>query len=386
MSNIKEELNYCNMSYLFDSEPDPYMDEDFGVPELDEEYEPPFEYDDTPIILEAPKVPPYYLTDKQQMEYWLENVTFNQFVEEISQRVIGQPNLIKVLLNVYIYIKNCAKGRSTCTNVLMAAPSGCGKTETYRALRTYFRHHIPNMPVVQIDMTNITQEGFKGADKECITAPLKEMGSTGYGIIFMDEFDKKLIPSYDASGSNVNLHIQNQLLTLIEGINEEGFDTTYTMFIGMGSFDSCRQERSSRKSFGFVNNESVEAKKHYADITLEDALSVGAIPEMLGRFSTIVNYHELSEQAIDKVINLLAGNIEHEFDVKIKIGRLFRNYLHTQANTKFGCRCIRNIIQKNVLDAMEKMYLSNESCENGIISIPDQDKARFIKSKKISVL
>lgn len=75
--------------------------------------------------------------------------------------------------------------------------------------------------------------------------PLLEEGSDGTGIVFLDEFDKKLLPSYSSQGENINAAVQSQLLTMIEGriirINRYEIDTNKTMFVGLGSFDEYRK-------------------------------------------------------------------------------------------------------------------------------------------------
>ena len=98
--------------------------------------------------------------------------SYKSFRGEIARRVKGQQELDKVLINVYNYFENIHKGEKTKNNILIAAPSGCGKTETFRALREYFKTAIPGLPIGQIDMTSITEEGFKGSDTKAVIAPL----------------------------------------------------------------------------------------------------------------------------------------------------------------------------------------------------------------------
>lgn len=40
-------------------------------------------------------------------------------------------------------------------NTIITAPSGCGKTETFRAIRDYFRKHNINLPIYQYDMIKL---------------------------------------------------------------------------------------------------------------------------------------------------------------------------------------------------------------------------------------
>ena len=70
-----------------------------------------------------------------------------------------------------------------------------------------------------------------------------------FGICFLDEFDKKLTPSYSAHGNNTTAETQSNLHTIVEGsriTNNKGrtIDSSRLMFIGMGSFNLFRSTKS----------------------------------------------------------------------------------------------------------------------------------------------
>ena len=59
------------------------------------------------------------------------------------------------------------------------------------------------------DMTQVTEEGYKGKNTKSIISVLFDHTETkGVGIIWMDEFDKKLIPSYTGRGRTLYTHHQ----------------------------------------------------------------------------------------------------------------------------------------------------------------------------------
>lgn len=296
----------------------------------------------------------------QKMQSWLKRVPFPEFVRTMQKRVIGQEDMEDILFNIYMYISNLSQGRSINNNILLAAPSGCGKTETFRALQQYFAIEIPCLPIIQIDLSEITPEGYVGGSVKDIIKPLISSGSDGMGIVFMDEFDKCLIPQFLQGKTQLNQEVQNALLTLIEGRDiDNHINTGRTMFIGMGAFDVFRRKREcTPSSIGFANGKegASVSDTHYEPITIEDLRESGAIPELLGRFVTIINYHKLSDEAVDKIIDLSVKNLSSTFGMPISISKDVRAKLHDLSNTEYGCRLIYNTLHNNICKVL-KRYL-----------------------------
>lgn len=295
---------------------------------------------------------------KLSIKEWLGRVPFTEFRNAIHKDVIGQDNLDLILANVYNYLTNVALGNPVNNNMLMAAPSGCGKTETYRSLRNYFKTEIPELTISQVDVSVITEEGIVGAGSSILVDELMENGTNGYGIVFMDEFDKKLIPSF-AEGANTSAAVQNQLLTIIEGrevpfiLNGQptGYyiDTSNTMFIGLGSFNESREQKKNAAK----NNLGFEARTQdndmFDEITREDMIKMGASYEMIGRFPLIVNYHKLSEEAVDKIIDKTLETLKLAYQLPIELDADMRTQLHEFANGVYGCRMLDSSIRDQVI-------------------------------------
>ena len=308
-----------------------------------------------------------------QIRTWIMETPFNDFCKEITRRVKGQEATEIVVANIYNYLKCVAYGKPHNNNMFLAAPSGCGKTETYRAISKYFEHAIPELVIYQVDMTSMTQEGFKGKNSEYMTEPLKA-DDNGIGIAFLDEFDKKIVPSYSGNGDNVNMAVQTQILTIIEGRKEGGrkkIDTGNTLFIAMGAFDACRQKKSIREKHVGFGQMSYEGEKHYTYITREDMIDLGACYELIGRFSSIINYHELSEETIDEIIDEMVKKVSRGFECKVSISANMRNALHYNANSKYGCRILESMIRENAMQEYLKLLKSDVAVDEYEILIVD---------------
>lgn len=288
---------------------------------------------------------------------FIENVNYQTFVDSIAQRVIGQPNLELLLAGVYNYICGIAKsGVPAKVNTLLTAPSGSGKTETYRALKDYLSVTVPSLVIDIIDFSHITTEGFKGKDSIHVVMSLFEKETEGFGILFLDEFDKRISPQYTYGGENVGEGVQNQLLTLIEGrvekFQKRTIDTSLTMFIGCGSFNSVRERKrqvASKRSIGFINQTT--DYDIFDDITREDIIASGCTCEMLGRFAVVVNYCRLNEEAIKRIIDKTVESIAVSLGMEIKLGDDFTRIVVGMANGELGCRMIHSIIYEKALKA-----------------------------------
>lgn len=228
--------------------------------------------------------------------------SFKDLMESVDARVIGQPNLKFAIANVYVYLQSFWRGLNQNNNMIITAPSGTGKTETYRALKDYFKYTIPDLPIFLIDATQLTPTGYKGSNLDELLAPLFEMNDEAPpAIIFIDEIDKRIMPS--GISSDFGPAVQHNLLTILEAGNitdncrrnelSRSINTSKVLFIGLGSFDEYRRIKTDKRCIGF-NCEDV--KDSYISLTPEIMLDAGATPELMGRFPFIVNYDRLTEE------------------------------------------------------------------------------------------
>ena len=163
------------------------------------------------------------------------------------------------------------------------------------------------------------------------------------------------MPSFTGRGDNVNLAVQAQILTLIEGrMAAEGnksVDTGNTLFIACGSFDECRKKKGGAiKRVGF-GSENEGGADHYTSISKQDMIELGASYELLGRFPLLVNFQKLSEQAVFQIIDKTIWELRGRFHVFIQVDLEFRQKIFEQANSEYGCRQITSMLTEAVMPA-----------------------------------
>ena len=255
----------------------------------------------------------------------------------LNDRVIGQDRA-KIILSVaianhYKRINNLDTGPNISKgNILMIGPTGTGKTLLARSVAEYL-----DVPFVVADATTLTEAGYVGDDVETLIARLytaadNDIERCQRGIIFLDEIDKisrkseSSTVSKDVSGEGV----QQALLKLIEGtkckIIPQGskkqaasdgveIDTTNILFVAGGAFvglENIVKNRVQGTSIGF--NAQVSAENvNLEEVTPDDLVRYGLIPEFVGRFSSYVSLHSLSKQQLIQILTEVKNNFVSQY-------------------------------------------------------------------------
>lgn len=337
---------------------------------------------------------------KECIREWLATTSFIEFAEEIEKKIIAQPELRRACFIVYKYLESIVYDKNINSNFIIAGPSGCGKTSFYRCLKEYFsqKEH-PHIVISCADMTSITAPGFKGAEVgDILKGYVADPESiTGYGICFLDEFDKRLLPMWGGSGgkaSNVSVEVQNGMLKLIEGaditlLSRETVNTSRICFVAMGSFNDFRKNESDDNMHiaGFVRNREIEKtekekkelEETFRPITKENIIKGGGTIELLGRFSQVINFRPMSAEFLDELIEKVRKDVADSFPfLEVELMPEMIAYLKTQVNTEFGVRYLDELIRGAVITASIDFYTSKLCAEMGrdemlVITLYEQD-------------
>jgi ATP-dependent Clp protease ATP-binding subunit ClpX len=254
----------------------------------------------------------------------------------LDQHVVGQDQSKRVLsvaiANHYKRI-NCVDHEIAKANILMIGPTGTGKTLMAKSVADYL-----DVPFVIADATCLTEAGYVGDDVESMIARLYtaadyDIERCQRGIVFLDEIDKiarkseSATVSRDVSGEGV----QQALLKLIEGtrcrIPAQGnkktnstdtveIDTQNILFIAGGAFvgmDRIVQNRLQGTAIGFGAQIANNTTTSNQDITPDDLVKFGMIPEFVGRFTSYVNLHALSKNQLISILTEIKNNFVGQY-------------------------------------------------------------------------
>lgn len=311
---------------------------------------------------------------------------FKHFLDDY---VIGQEQAKKTLaVEIYNHFKriNNLDKEIQKNNILLVGKSGTGKTLLVQTLAKLL-----DLPLAIADMNNITQAGYVGKDVESILEQLVasaggDIKKAETGILILDEIDKiakrNLTSSTDKDPSGEGA--QAALLKVIEGaqveLKIEGsktrqfIDTTNILFVAAGAFygiDKVIEHNSKEESFGIGFSATVD-KPDIApniEITEEDLIQYGFIPELVGRFPAVARLDDLSIEDYKRILTEPKNSITKQYeklfgldDIELKFSEEYLDKIANKVhNSEKGARGLRSEIERDMREIIYNIDTAEKS-------------------------
>ena len=346
--------------------------------------------------MSTPKMTEKFIKErKEEIRRAMERITPRIMLDYFEKRIIGQhKELMMIVYMLYTYLQQACK--EVITDVpswVLTAPSGCGKTEVYRVTKDFCHDYGIKIPVLQVDLSQITEAGFQGKEANSIiqSLALEDSVLDGIGICFLDEADKKFSPSHNSDGEDINAKTQSNLLTMIEGSVENiplknggarRMDSNQTMFVLMGAFQDLRNSKQKRiqttdRGIGFICRDVEPSTEDvfYGDITLEDMIEFGMLEEIAGRMQMVVNFHKLSIEDMTDLILSKIHILEKELQISIVFDDNTINSLLDISYTNLGVRHVTNCLRTLAFRAISEVFYDKAIDSNCCLVIENSNSA-----------
>jgi len=315
------------------------------------------------------------MKEKREIYRFL-HVTPRRIFEQLDQYVVGQRRAKEVLaIAAYNHLKRIEYlkfgGETTIrkSNILMMGPSGSGKTYLARTLA-----RILDVPFAYNDATSFTEAGYYGEDVEVAIGRLlyatnQNVNAAENGIVFIDEIDKIARRSGGArTGAGARdiggEGVQQSLLKILEGeklfvplnvtahwnkYDYTEVDISNILFICAGSFSDL-EDLTEAKPIGFFNDGETQAR----EITSEDLVHYGFLPELLGRLPVRVQLDALSTDELATILVTPREAVIPEYQRLCALDQIQLDFTHdalleiagVALKQRLGARALRAIVEK----------------------------------------
>jgi ATP-dependent Clp protease ATP-binding subunit ClpC len=328
-------------------------------------------------------IPVYKLTEE-------ETSRLLRMEDELHKRVIGQEDAVKAVSKAIRRTRAGLKDpKRPSGSFIFAGPSGVGKTELSKALASFLFGE--DDALIQIDMGEFhdryTASRLFGAPPGYVGYEeggqlTEKVRRKPFSVVLFDEIEKAHQEIYNTllqvledgrltDGQGRTVDFKNTVLIFTSNLGTSDISKSVSLGFAGSNDTGTRYEKMKQK----VNE---EMKKHFR-------------PEFLNRIDDIIVFHQLTQDQIIMMVDLMIGRVEKQLkakDMELELTAKAKALLAKRGfDPVLGARPLRRTIQREIEDQLSEKILFGE-VEPGQIILVDvegwsgnpedkDDQARF---------
>ena len=284
--------------------------------------------------------------------------------KRLEGKVIGQDKAVEAVARAIR--RNRAgfdEGDQPIGSFLFVGPTGVGKTELAKQLALDMFGS--KNDIIRLDMSEYsdrtavskligTSAGYVGYDDNSNTLTEK-VRRHPYSIILLDEIEKA----------------NPQVITLLLQVLDDGRLTD-----GQGNtIDFKNTIIIATSNAGYSNDAPVKLGNDEDEEDLIKKLTNYFRPEFLNRFNAIVEFHSLTKDNLQKIVDLMLADVNKTLakkDMDVKVTPTAKKYLIDEGYDKaMGARPLRRVIEREIRDKVTDYYLDHLDVKHLVAEMQD---------------
>ncbi len=308
------------------------------------------------VLSNATGIPVFKLTEA-------ETARLLRMEDELHRRVIGQDQAIKALSQAIRRTRAGLKDpRRPGGSFIFAGPSGVGKTELSRTLAKFLFGD--QDALIQLDMSEYSEKhtasrlfgappGYVGYDEGGQLT--EKVRRKPFSVVLFDEIEKA---HPDIFNSLLQV-LEDGRLTDSQGRVVDFKNTIIIMTTNLGTRDI-----SKSLNLGFTNASDALGNYERMKGKVNEELRTHFRPEFLNRIDDVIVFHQLSENEIIQIVDLMIANLDERLrarDMGIELTTEAKALLAKRGyDPLLGARPLRRCIQREIEDVLSEKILFSD--------------------------
>ncbi|MEV0805597.1 ATP-dependent Clp protease ATP-binding subunit [Micromonospora sp. NPDC050200] len=324
-------------------------------------------------------IPVYKLTEE-------ETSRLLRMEDELHKRVIGQEDAVKAVSKAIRRTRAGLKDpKRPSGSFIFAGPSGVGKTELSKALAEFLFGS--EDALIQLDMSEFHDRytvsrlvgappGYVGYDEGGQLT--EKVRRRPFSVVLFDEIEKAHPDVF-----NTLLQIlEDGRLTDGQGRIVDFKNTVIILTTNLGTRDVAKAV-----SLGFQASEDSESTYDRMKQKVNDELKQHFRPEFLNRIDDTIVFHQLRQNEILSIVDIMIQRIETQLrnkDMGLELTDNAKKYLAKKGfDPVLGARPLRRTIQRDIEDNLSERILFNELTSGQIVVVDCEGDPEDIDKSKL---